>query len=111
MKTLDRKALLAIKVELPSETVDVPEWGVSVILRGLTGKEQSALYRSASKKGGGVDEETFAARLVSVCLFDKDGNRLLEDGEYEAVLSWPGPVFNRLVQASMRLNGLADSGN
>jgi len=37
MKTLDRKALLAIKVELPSETVAVPEWDVSVILRGLTG--------------------------------------------------------------------------
>ena len=111
MKTLDRKGLLAIKVDLPSETVEIPEWGVAMILRGLTGKEQSALYRAAGKKGGGVDEDTFAARLISVCLFDKDGNRLLEDGEFATVQSWPGPVYNRLAQVAMRLNGLGERGN
>lgn len=112
MKTLDRKGLLAIKVDLPQETVEVPEWKASVIVRGLTGKEQSALFRAAAKKGGsGVEEETFAARLVVASLFDGNGNRLLEDGELETVMSWPGQVFNRITHAAMRVNGLSERGN
>lgn len=112
MKTLDRKGLLAIKVDLPQQTVEIPEWGASIIVRGMTGKDQSTLFRAAQKKGGsGVEEETFAARLVAASLVDKDGNRLLEDNEYEKVLSWPGPVLNKISLVAMQLNGLSGRGN
>jgi hypothetical protein len=111
MKALDRKALLAAKVDLPREVVELPEFGGSVTILGMTGKEQTALYKVVAKKGGEVDEETFTAKLIAQCVRDKDGNRLLEDSEFGLVLQWPGPVFNRVAQAALRVNGLGDRGN
>src|SRR5262245_18892321 len=110
MKAMDRKALLAAKIDLPQETVEVPELGGSVIVRGMTGKEQTSLYKGASKNGA-INEDVFAARLIAQCLVDKQGNRLLEDAEYVFVQQWLGALFNRVAAAAMRVNGLAQRGN
>jgi hypothetical protein len=108
MKTIDRKGFLAAKVEVPKETVHVPELGVSVVVRGLTGKEQTALYKVAGKKGGsGVDEDTFAAKLIASCLVDKDGQRLLQDCEWEVVNEKLVQSFSKVAQAAMRVNGFS----
>lgn len=110
---LNRKQLLSHKPVVPHETVEVPELGGVVIVRGMTGKEQTALYKSARKgKGQEIDEELFGARLIIACLVDGQGNHLLEDGETDLVLSWPHSVGQRLAQAAMRVNGLGgDRGN
>jgi hypothetical protein len=114
MKSLDRKAFLSAKVDVPTETVEVPELKGTVIVRGMTAKEQTALYRSAAKKGsksGEVDEDTFAPRLIAACLVDSSGNRLLEDGEWNLVYEKFTSSFSTLAQAAMRVNGLSDRGN
>lgn len=111
-KTIDRKAFLAAKVDVPQETVEVPELGASVVVRGMTGKEQTALYKSSSSKTGTLDQDHFTARLIAACLVDSGGNRLLEDGEWEIVYQKFTQSFNRVAQAAMRVNGLgADAGN
>jgi hypothetical protein len=114
MKALDRKAFLSAKVDVPTETIEVPELNGTVTVKGMTAKEQTALYKVASKKGsklGEVDEDTFAPRLIAACLVDASGNRLLEDGEWQLVYDKFSSSFSTLVQAAMRVNGLADRGN
>jgi hypothetical protein len=113
MKALDRKSLLAAVVDLPKEVIEIPELGGSLTIVGMNGKEQNNLYKVAAKVGtkGEIDEQTFAARLITQCIRDKDGNRLLEDGEFNIVLQWPGSVFNRVAQVALRVNGLAERGN
>jgi hypothetical protein len=113
MKALDRNSLLAAKIDLPREVVELPEFGGSLTIVGMTGKEQTALYKKSYKDGkkGEIDEDTFTAKLITQCVRDKDGNRLLEDSEFGLVLQWPGPIFNRIAQAALRVNGLAERGN
>jgi hypothetical protein len=107
--SLNRERLLSAKIDLPQETLDFPELGGSLVVRGLSGKDLSLFYKIV-KKGSGVDEENFNARLVVASLFDEKGNRLLKDEEFGIVQEWPGSIFNRLVAASMKVNGFA-SGN
>jgi hypothetical protein len=107
---LNRDKLLAAKLELPTEKVDVPELGGVVIVQGMTGKQQTGFYKLVTVKGK-VDEESFNARLVTHSLVDDKGERLLKDDEFVVVQEWPGAVFNRIAQAAMRVNGLGGAGN
>jgi hypothetical protein len=106
--SVTREKLLAAKIDLPKEEVDVPELGGKVNVRGMSGKHLSAFYKSVRKgKSMEIDEETFNARLVVSCLVDGKGERLLKDEEYTVIMDWPGPVYNKLVSSAMRVNGLA----
>jgi hypothetical protein len=107
--SISREKLLAAKLELPIEVVDLPELGGQVNVRGLSGKGLSAFYKTVRKPGKvtEIDEENFNARLVTSCLVDDKGNRLLKDDEYNVTSEWPGSVFNRLVTAALKVNGLA----
>jgi hypothetical protein len=107
MPTLNREKLLKAKVDVPRETVDLPEFKGSVIIKGLTGKEQSAFHKLIRTKGAQVDEETFTAKLVVLCMVDDKGERMLKDHEWELVYDWPTSVYNRITAAAMRVNGLS----
>jgi hypothetical protein len=110
MQTLNREKLLKAKVDVPQETVDLPEFKGSVIVRGMTGKEQSSFHknlRGATKTKVEVDEDTFTAKLVVHCMVDDKGDRMLKDDEWELVYDWPTLVFNRITAAAMRVNGLS----
>jgi hypothetical protein len=113
MGALNREKILAAKIEVPSEKVDCPELGGYFIVRGMTGKEQSAFLKTLRKKVEGkvvVDEDNFNARLIVACLVDDKGNRLFTDDEFNIVQSWPGAAFQKLAAAAQTLNGYS-SGN
>jgi hypothetical protein len=103
--------LLSLKTSVPRETLELPELGYAVVVQGMTGKEQTNLYKQARDKSGKLDEDLFAARLIVQCVTDKEGNRILEDGETDLVLRWPGSAVTKIAQAAMRVNGLSDRGN
>lgn len=106
MPTLSREKLLKAKIELPTEVVDIPEFGGKVKIRGMTGKEQSSFHKSIRAKGDKVDEDTFGAKLVVHCLVDDKGERLLTEADWETVYGWPTAIYNRVTAAAMRVNGL-----
>lgn len=112
---LSREALLAA-AKCPTETVEVPELGSAITLRGMTGRELIMFQRSVdkAKKTGeaAIDEESFLAKLLVRCIVDDDGSRLLEDDDWQAVLEWPGVMVQRLTSVALRLCGYGtDEGN
>lgn len=111
------------------ETVEVPEWGGSVIVRGLLASEAFAVvsHRQAAfrriraeaaeqgKTAGEAPELTFAELkqygsyvplLLSLAVVNGDGMALYSAAEWELVAqSHPG-VYNRLQPIAERLSGL-----
>jgi hypothetical protein len=111
---LNRDALLALKVECPTETVDVKEFGAPVIVKGMDAKELTRFQKSLEKPGKKageveIDNETFAHKLLVRCLVDGKGERLLKDDEFALLQKWPGSVFHKLSQVAMRLNGYSSA--
>lgn len=121
---LTRDALLSAKNTCPSETVNVPELGGSVIVRGLMAGEltsfQKAVQKLDPKKANGksepseplevaIDEDTFAAKLLVRCLVSEKGERLLQDDEWGLTQQWPGIAFQRLAAVALRLSGYVGS--
>ncbi|MER6147953.1 hypothetical protein [Streptomyces hirsutus] len=93
------------------EDVDVPEWGGSVRLMGMSGTERNAYQSSLVVLGpnGSVQKMNMAdqlAKLVAKCMVDEDFERLYSDKEVRALGAKNGAVLERLGQVAQRLSGL-----
>jgi len=93
------------------ETIDVPEWGVKVGVKGLTLAEQQAFLKKVQRKTGGgrfeIDRDKFAVQLVVATAVDPDsGERLFDPADAQALSQKSAAAMFRLVQVGTRLSGL-----
>ncbi|MFJ9662863.1 hypothetical protein ACIRPR_33550 [Streptomyces griseoflavus] len=93
------------------EDVDVPEWGGTVRLLGMSGTERNAYQSSLVVLGpnGSVQRMNMAdqlAKLVAKCLVDENFERLFTDKEVRALGAKNGAVLERLGETCQRLSGL-----
>jgi len=101
--------------DLPSETVEVLEWGGSVIVRGLTGSERgkfqnSILTHNGNKSGiGQVDMKEAEMRLVAYCVVDDKGKRLFTENDIKELGKKSGIALNRITTVAMRLSGFTET--
>jgi hypothetical protein len=97
--------------DLPVEVVPVPEWGMDVRVRALSGAERDAYEASCMKKTGakGAVEMTFEnvrARLVARSVVDEAGARVFTDADVVALGGKNAAALNRLFEVAQRLSGL-----
>lgn len=85
--------------------VEVPEWGGSVRLRGLSASERDQFE---ARLGVSNDLTNMRARLVVNCLVDADGNRLFTDKEADTLGQKNASVITRLFDEVRNLSGMSD---
>ncbi len=87
MKPLTRDQILQCS-DIQTESVEVPEWGGAVLVKGLSGAERDAL-EAAIVEGRGRKQrlhlENTMARLVSMSVVDENGKRIFTNGDIEAL--------------------------
>lgn len=115
MAILSKSEILAA-VDLPTETVDVPEWGGEVLVRGLTAAERDAFEQSVvTLNGSGKAASTkmnlsnIRAKLCSLTIVDEDGERLFSDAEVDVLGRKSAQALQRVFDAAQRLSGLSQS--
>lgn len=105
---LRKKALEA--EDIRTEEVHVPEWDVTLKVKGMTGAQRAKFLRSASNPvSGEVNFEKFFANLVIATAFDPDSDEpVFEDADRDALNQKSGAVINRLALVAQDLSGLGD---
>ena len=106
--TLSKDQILAAE-DIPTKDVEVPEWGGSVRMRGLTGSERDAYESSLFQQRGEkriLRTENARARLVAMCIVDEDGERMFSDAEVKDLGRKSGKVLDRLFDEARKLSGL-----
>jgi len=92
------------------EEVDVPEWGGSVLVRGMTGRERDAFEVSMLTPGRGgrrqLDPANVRAKLVARCVVDDDGNRLFTDADVAELGGKSAAAVDRVYAVAARLSGM-----
>lgn len=78
-------------------------------LQSLTERERSSYEAAMIRNGKLVEPETQKARLLCLCLVDKDGDRLLSDGDFGQLMNLDAAVAGKLFDEAIKLIGLADS--
>ena len=106
---LSREAILAHD-DLPTEDVEVPEWGGRVRVRGLTGTERDAWDGEAvaARLKGGMPPN-WRVRRVAMCLVDERGARLFSDRDVAALGAKNAAVIDRIDDVVVRLSGMAEA--
>lgn len=93
------------------EEVQVPEWGGSVMIRTLSGKERDE-YESGTlsvKNGKQVENfENFRARLVALCLVDEKGKRLFTARDIVTLGNKSAAALQRVYNKCQELNAVSD---
>ena len=89
--------------DIASETVDVPEWGVKVTLRGMTGKQRIQLVDKASATEKGY---MYSDILIEMA-YDEDGGQIFDPADREALADKSGGVLERLALKVLQLSGVS----
>lgn len=119
---LTRDQILAAQ-DLKPEPVDVPEWGGTVLVRGLNAVERDQYFERIFRTGGGsinvkdpqnVDPALIASMMgdglrlfvVSCGIVDHDGNRLFSESDLEFLGRKSSEAIERVYAVVQRLSGL-----
>ena len=108
---LTKEQILAAE-DLPTEDVDVPEWGGAVRVRGLTGAERDALEVEMVSRSGrnvSVNIQNFRAKLVARTVIDEKGVLLFSTVDIGHLGEKSAAALQRVFDVSQRLSGLSSA--
>jgi len=109
MSNLLTRAQIVGAHDLKTEDVDVPEWGGTVRIAGMTGAERDTFEESLFT-GEGVNRKqnltNLRARLVAITLVDDAGVRLFSSADIATLSAKSAAALTRCFEAAQRLNGM-----
>ena len=111
MALLSRDEILS-KDDRKTEEVHVPEWGGSVLVRSLSGRERDAFEASTVKTKGNKQEQNydnFRARFVALCVVDEHGKPLFAS-KHDVMLLGNKSVaaLQRIFNKAQEINGMTE---
>lgn len=107
---LTKDAILAID-DRQFEEVEVPEWGGSVRMRGMSGRERDAYEASIIDQRGGERKVVLAnarAKLIAKCVVDEGGNLMFTVDDLRALGGKSAKALERLFDKARELSGMAE---
>lgn len=107
MKILTKDQILAA-ADLKKETVEVPEWGGSVIIGTMTGTARDAFEFSIYGQGAdGKNIENIRAKMIAATAQDEKGRLIFNGAEDVIALGLKSvKALDRLFTVAKRLNGV-----
>lgn len=106
MNLLSRDAILSVE-DMPSEIVNVPEWGGEVRVMAMTGTDRDKFEASLVGKGNKPNLENFRAKLAASCIVDEDGNRMFAEKDVAALGKKSAAALDRVANAAQRVSGMS----
>ena len=105
---LTRDAILAAAA-LKTEDVPVPEWGGSVLVRELRGRERDEWEASLAVQRGRQmvpDVANMRAKLVARCVVDAEGEPVFSQQDVNALGELSAAALDRVFEVASRLSAL-----
>ena len=119
MTYLSRDAILQ-REDIVTEDVEVPEWGGTVRVRGMSGVERDAfeaglIQQPASNGARRRKQEpqqtnmaNIRAKLASWCCVDAQGGRLFTESDAQALGGKNAAALARIFDVATRLSGITE---
>ena len=116
MRVLTREQILGAQ-DIVTKHVEVPEWGGTVIVRGLTGKErdewEDAMIVRSEKRGKNQPTQmtlhNIRAGLVARSIVDSEGNRVFSVKDIEQLATKSAAALDRVYTVAGQLSGVTDA--
>jgi len=93
--------------DVPTELVEVPEWGTTVLIRGLTAGQMVDFYDRVAPDGN-LNRRYFYPELVIACACDPEtGQPVFEPADRDALLGKSAAAVQIVGQRAAALSGMA----
>lgn len=103
-----RDQILAVD-DIPKKLVEVPEWGLTVEVRGMTGADRTAILESAvNPTTGAVDLKVMYPDIVIASAHDPEtGEKIFSADDRAVLMQKSATALDRLAEAGMQVGGLS----
>lgn len=99
--------------DLKTETVEVPEWSGSVIVRSMTGADRDAFENSlVTVKADGTrvpNMVNMRTKLVALTVVNESGGRMFDETEVDRLALKSAAALKRVYEAAERINGVGQA--
>jgi hypothetical protein len=100
-----RDQILAVQ-DIPTQLVEVPEWGVKIEVRGMTGAERTRIMDKATATAGDMNLQMIYPEIVIATSFDPlTGEQVFVPEDRDILLSKSATALDRVAMVGMRLSG------
>ena len=107
MSLLREKILTAD--DTTSETVEMSEWGVSVLVKSMSGAARTLLLQSAVDDGGKMDLGKVYPDIIIGCTFDPETDtNIFQVADRDDLMRKSGAALDKVASVAMRLSGFTD---
>lgn len=102
-----RDKILAAE-DIPSETLQITEWNVDLLIKGMTAGERIALMQSAFDQATGqVNMAAVYPDVVVACAHDPEtGEPVFTNADKPAILSKSSAAVEKIADVGLRLSGI-----
>ena len=102
-----REQILAAE-DIPSEILQINEWNVDLLIKGMTAGERIALMQSAFDQATGqVNMAAVYPDVVVACAHDPEtGDPVFTDADKPAILSKSSAAVEKIADVGLRLSGI-----
>lgn len=105
----DLRAKILNADDVVSETVDVPEWGVTVSVRGMTGAERAKFLEATIGEDGKPQFDRIYPEILIACTTDPEsGEKVFEAADRDTLNGKAAAPTERIAKVAMRLSGIDD---
>ncbi len=107
---LTRDQILAAQ-DIETIEVDVPQWGGSVLVRGLTAAQRGQFTAAIMEQRGKqqtVKLQDIQVRLCALSIVDEQGKRMFADHELHLLAEKSAAALQHVFEAGQRLSGLSN---
>lgn len=104
---LTREQILSVD-DRREEHVHVPEWGGTVIVRGLSGTQRDKYEGSLLDSKNRVRVLDARGKLAQMSIVDQSGQLLFGEEDIKALSRKSAKALSRVVDVAQRLSGLSD---
>ena len=105
----DLRAQILTADDIASEIVDVPGWGVKVMVKALTGAQRARLMQAATR-GGAIQFNKIYPDLVIASAHDPEtGLPIFEATDRDALLSKSGAMLDVIATKALEVSGMTEA--
>ena len=95
--------------DIVAELLEVPEWGTTIEVRGMDGKERAKLLKGAASGGEVNMEKWFPDLLIATVHDPESGEKVFERADRDAINAKSGAAIAAIADVSARLSGLGET--
>ena len=103
-----RDRILAVD-DSQREQLVVPEWGMTIEIRGMSGASRASITQDAADNNGTINFGKMMPEIIVGCVFDPEtGEQVFTADDRALVMEKSGAALDKIVTLAMALSGFGE---